>query len=186
MSEWTEENIAALKELHAKGCTFSQIARDKRVGRRTRNACIGKALRLGLTQRGADFGRSTAAITARMKAPPKPKAALKAPEVKKPPNGVNAPNKAAIKPAAPESIRQSIPDQRAEDLLRTDLVQLLDLKAHHCRWPIGNPGDDRFGFCGHAKQGERPYCSLHSAIAFQPTPVRNSTKELIRSVRRFA
>ncbi|MFN3858143.1 MAG: GcrA family cell cycle regulator [Caulobacter sp.] len=90
------------------------------------------------------------------------------------------------KAAAPEAIRQSIPDQRAEDLSRTDLVQLLDLKAHHCRWPIGNPGDDRFGFCGHAKQGERPYCSLHSATAFQPTPVRNSTKELIRSVRRFA
>lgn len=45
MRSWPAEKTAKLKRLHGEGLTFSQIA--KRMGK-TRNACIGKANRLGL------------------------------------------------------------------------------------------------------------------------------------------
>ncbi|MFN3858144.1 MAG: GcrA family cell cycle regulator [Caulobacter sp.] len=188
---WTERRTAVLEELWMAGVSAILIGKALSV---TRSMVVGKAYRMKLTERGRASPPIVQERVQIVKPGPKPKAEskprvrrpLKAPPVKPDRNQGNTASLKIAKAAAPEAIRQSIPDQRAEDLSRTDLVQLLDLKAHHCRWPIGNPGDDRFGFCGHAKQGERPYCSLHSATAFQPTPVRNSTKELIRSVRRFA
>jgi hypothetical protein len=45
MSAWTDEKIAALSDLHKRGFSFSHIAGE--VGM-TRNACIGRANRMGL------------------------------------------------------------------------------------------------------------------------------------------
>lgn len=47
-SQWTDERVALLKELHGKGHSFSMIARELGT---TRNAVIAKADRLGLTHR---------------------------------------------------------------------------------------------------------------------------------------
>lgn len=46
---WTPDRIAQLKKLHADGLSFAQIAR--KIGGISRNAAIGKALRLGLPVR---------------------------------------------------------------------------------------------------------------------------------------
>src|SRR5262245_52186302 len=48
-SGWTEERIELLKKCHAEGLSASQSA--ARIGGVTRNACIGKLHRLGLTGR---------------------------------------------------------------------------------------------------------------------------------------
>jgi GcrA cell cycle regulator len=45
---WTDERTALLKQHLADGLSFSQIA--ARLGGCSRNACIGKAARLGLSQ----------------------------------------------------------------------------------------------------------------------------------------
>lgn len=37
-----------------------------------------------------------------------------------------------------------------------------------CRWPIGHPGDAGFRFCREPRQGAKPYCDRHSALAYQP------------------
>lgn len=53
-------------------------------------------------------------------------------------------------------------------------LQVTDLTAHTCRWPIGDPRDPDFCFCGHLPKGgkftgapgESPYCEFHANIAY--------------------
>jgi GcrA cell cycle regulator len=44
-------------------------------------------------------------------------------------------------------------------------ISLEDLKRDQCRWPIGDPKNDDFGFCG-AKKSGKVYCKKHNAIAY--------------------
>jgi GcrA cell cycle regulator len=50
---------------------------------------------------------------------------------------------------------------------------LLDLGAHDCRWPIGEPRQPGFHFCGEPQAAGRPYCALHWQMAFQPARPRH-------------
>lgn len=43
---------------------------------------------------------------------------------------------------------------------------LVDLGAHNCRWPHGDPKDDRFGFCGQPAVEGKPYCAAHCRRAY--------------------
>lgn len=36
----------------------------------------------------------------------------------------------------------------------------------HCKWPIGDPRTDRFGFCTKESLPGRPYCADHCAQAY--------------------
>lgn len=40
-----------------------------------------------------------------------------------------------------------------------------------CRWPIGDPDDDDFGFCGKPADlaERRPYCVAHHRLAYEPS-----------------
>lgn len=51
---WTEDEIATLKRMVAQGDTYSRIQRH--IPNKTRNACIGKALRLGLIKGPSSAG----------------------------------------------------------------------------------------------------------------------------------
>ena len=46
-------------------------------------------------------------------------------------------------------------------------VRLIDARAHHCRWPIGDPRDvDGFRFCGEEVTAVGgPYCNHHRRLA---------------------
>lgn len=52
------------------------------------------------------------------------------------------------------------------------LVMSVDsLDKHHCRWPIGDPGDELFGFCGKDKHHPRlSYCKNHMLRSLPPPP----------------
>jgi GcrA cell cycle regulator len=45
---------------------------------------------------------------------------------------------------------------------------LLDLSAATCRWPVGEPGEPDFAFCGAAPFKGYPYCVAHCLIAYRP------------------
>ncbi len=45
-------------------------------------------------------------------------------------------------------------------------VGLLDLKMNSCRWPIGDPKDADFHFCGATTSTGKPYCPEHCKIAY--------------------
>ncbi|MBB4200856.1 hypothetical protein CCR94_16100 [Rhodoblastus sphagnicola] len=48
-------------------------------------------------------------------------------------------------------------------------VALNDLTATSCRWPIGDPRSEDFGFCGAPKAiGDQPYCPSCRRLAYAP------------------
>lgn len=65
------------------------------------------------------------------------------------------------------------------------LATVLTLEAHMCKWPIGDPADDSFTFCGRRKE-RAGYCAGHAERAFAPPSKRRTATELIRSTRRYA
>lgn len=51
--------------------------------------------------------------------------------------------------------------------------RLMDLRTNTCRWPIGEPEDKDFHFCGKQTVTGKPYCSDHCQEAY------TSLKELM-------
>lgn len=154
MSGWTFERDELLRKLWADGLSGSQIA--TRLGGVTRNAVIGKVHRLGLPARAA---RKNRIYTPRRRAvsslfrPTRTQLPQKRATAPRPTKSVARKESLAIMASLPE-----IPAA-----LRVDL---LDLRDHMCRWPIGDPKDESFHFCGRYKNGG-PYCGPHSNVAFQ-------------------
>ena len=42
---------------------------------------------------------------------------------------------------------------------------LMELTSTSCRWPIGDPRDAEFRFCGARKEIEDSYCATHHAMS---------------------
>lgn len=64
-----------------------------------------------------------------------------------------------------------VPTPRAPyvEKLKPLVKSVMQLKAHHCRWPIGELGSPDFGFCGRPKekgddnvQKQTSYCACHN------------------------
>jgi hypothetical protein len=56
-------------------------------------------------------------------------------------------------------------------------VTFAQLEPHHCRWPIGDPRQSDFRFCGCKRLTGKPYCEEHVVKAGKmyesgSTPVR--------------
>jgi hypothetical protein len=65
-------------------------------------------------------------------------------------------------------------------------IVTLSLGGHlsMCRWPIGDPAQPDFRFCGAKKlPGEGPYCACHAGIAYQ---TQHNRRREPRSQRRLA
>ncbi len=180
---WTDERVDKLKELWAEGMSASQIA--KVMGGVTRNAVIGKVHRLGLSNRGPghEDGRpvepvAAAGAPAAPAAPPAPEPAPASAEETLP---APAPRRAApvIRDATqPRAPGAPTPEEEAARATLAEIekfarrVTLLELTERTCKWPIGDPTDDDFAFCGLACVPGKPYCQHHVAVAFQPMSSR--------------
>ena len=49
-------------------------------------------------------------------------------------------------------------------------VALTDLTPCMCRWPLGDPHDKDFRYCGKPKAARGAYCEAHARKAYLPTP----------------
>ena len=49
-----------------------------------------------------------------------------------------------------------------------------NLEAKDCRWPIGDPRQEDFHFCGAHRMPGRPYCELHWRMSLQPERTREA------------
>ncbi len=170
---WTEERVAELKKLWAEGHSASQIA--KRLGSVTRNAVIGKVHRLGLS------GRATPSRP--VKRPPR----LARPKPQPMPRQGNVRGAVAVReatqPAPLPEVETNIEPQR---LPNGDMVTVLTVKDSMCKWPIGDPAEATFGFCGHATQENSPYCAEHARVAFQPAKKRERRAREFDYIQRLA
>jgi GcrA cell cycle regulator len=55
-------------------------------------------------------------------------------------------------------------------------VQIMELRESMCKWPIGDPTHAEFVFCGADCNFGTPYCTHHSAIAYQPASERRRVR----------
>lgn len=133
---WTDDRVAVLKKLWGEGKTAAEIAKE--LGGVTRNAVIGKAHRLKLSNRVSPIQQN------KKVAAPKPQ------------------NQNTQTPVQPRKrIKEVIDDDR-------ERIPLTDLNAGECRWPMGDPREANFGFCGCKALPSLPYCLEHSQVAYQP------------------
>ncbi|MCF8483457.1 MAG: GcrA family cell cycle regulator [Rhodospirillum sp.] len=62
----------------------------------------------------------------------------------------------------PSPIKRTKKEVKPEPKIRS----VVDLSAHTCRWPIGDPREPGFHFCGKPSIPSKPYCSEHASIAY--------------------
>jgi GcrA cell cycle regulator len=146
---WTDARIEHVKALWAEGRPASEIA--GLLGEVTRNAVIGKVHRLGLA------GRKT---TSRKPLPrrtfPRRNRSGRV-ERRQPPTRFMRPT--ALPPTPPPPVAAL-------------MLPLRQLRDDQCRWPVGDPREAGFGFCGCQKAAGVPYCAHHAAIAYNPAASR--------------
>jgi GcrA cell cycle regulator len=56
-------------------------------------------------------------------------------------------------------------------------ASILTLTDRVCKWPIGDPRQPDFHFCGRASAEGLPYCAEHARRAYQPPARRANEKE---------
>jgi len=146
---WTDDRVSLLTKLWGEGHTAAEIA--KKLGDVTRNAVIGKAHRLKLSNRASPIQQNK-----------KPANTNKTVARKAPAEKIKAPSARAISKAEIEKVANTSVSKDGK------LYSLLELQPRQCRWPCGDPKEaESFGFCGSEGMPGLPYCEEHSKIAYQ-------------------
>lgn len=162
---WTDERIERLKKLWGDGLSASQIAAE--LGGVTRNAVIGKVHRLQLSGR---VKTTATTIQRNRKAAARPVARTAVRTVVASRGNlalvqtVEAEEVVAYRPAA----EVVVPISRR--------ISIMELREDTCRWPLGDPMQPEFVFCGGDCDVGKPYCTAHSAVAFQPSIERRRAR----------
>lgn len=193
--DWDDAAVDTLKDLWRRGFSASKIAWQLGYPV-TRSAVLGKIHRLGLTERlklppaGRPkrsqrphtertirlIRRAQTAATSkygigssekvRASVGPKPVTVAKSAQAPSPTPAVKA---RAKKPAPIEDgieyapIPDSLDDQ---DIPIAQRKTLFELTAETCRFPVGQPGEGSFFFCGAPPARGLPYCAPHSDRCF--------------------
>jgi GcrA cell cycle regulator len=154
---WAREHCDALRDYHAKGMSFAEIAEAINAKFKTaysRNAAIGRARRMGL----ADPNRP------------------------KPPPKASAPQLHRIRERQAESWLLMPVFEPAETVkLRcVDIdprhLSLIDLEPGDCRYPYGGDEEgEAITFCGHPRRRGSSYCTAHFHLSRGPGTVAERT-----------
>ena len=137
---WTDENVAILRQLVQDGASANEAG--IRLGC-SRNAAIGKASRLDLVFHSDVRGRSTSQKVAGKDHPKR---------------------KPYVKRQKQEAVAEEIIPVPVPVSLGISLVALTD---DTCRWPLGYPTEETFGFCGNESPIDSPYCNFHHRMAYR-------------------
>lgn len=167
---WTDEMVDQLRAMWAEGLTTGEIGKRLSV---SKNSIVGKVHRLGLSGRPSPIKKKEVTPSTEVEAEAKPakekiqkeKTEIKTPKVKaETPAAESAPQAEAktIERIAP-TVSPSIPRSN------NGKTMLTDLDNHTCRWPLGDPKDENFHFCGKKVRIGQTYCDEHSAVAYVKT-----------------
>lgn len=166
---WTDEMVEDLKKMWKEGLTTGEIGKRLNV---SKNSIVGKVHRLGLSGRPSPIKKKDEEPKA-----PKAKPAKAAPaETKAAEKKSAAPLKETFeqRPAAPapepKAKAASFHPMPAKNPVHKGghhhNLSLTELDNHTCRWPVGDPKDAGFHFCGKKVRLGQTYCEEHSAIAY--------------------
>lgn len=157
---WTDDRIETLVRMWGEGFSGSEIAVTLGGGV-TRNGVIGKVHRMGLAERKTRPANPKPKAHGN-KGRPKANAIVARAEQRR----AEAAKPARVQRMA-EPVETPLDDGETDGVDVTGLLGILQLTEHTCKWPIGDPKDKRFGFCGaHSEEG-KPYCADHAARAYQ-------------------
>lgn len=145
---WTDRMVEELKSLWQTGLTTSEIAKKLGV---SKNSIVGKVHRLSLSGRPSPIKK---------KEEIKKTKAIKIKRAEKKPVAAPEPKE------APAPAEKALPEKHIKNEEKSDIVRLTDLDNHTCRWPLGDPKDENFHFCGKKTRTGQTYCDEHSAIAY--------------------
>jgi GcrA cell cycle regulator len=144
---WTTERVQRLQSCLSAGLTCSQIAAEIGV---TRNAVIGKISRLGLST-----GKRPAAIARRMR----DESARNGGRTTRLVRLLRAVHAQMVTAAPREAAQEPVASARRRSLM--------ELNGCQCRWPLGDPGNAGFAFCGNDAVEGFSYCAGHARIAYR-------------------
>lgn len=174
---WPRERKRRLVTLWHGGHSFTEIGRSMGC---SKNAAIGQGRRIGLPLREAngaekiERGRLRALAKTRRRTEAEQRRA-RARE-----------DKARVDAARPPRRERSrLPDDiKAALALEGTEPDLVRLDNRRCRWPVGDPLQPGFAYCGRCKPDDRtrPYCEAHEAAAVNPRALSPSRFE--RSLRK--
>ena len=138
---WTQAENETLRELWAQKLSAAEIMQH--LPGRTRNSILGRIHRLGLSS-------------------PKPNKFH--PGAPKP--------KVKISPTRTYPTRPPIPMPALRDAPAVPrFIGIMDLADATCRYPMGEPTDDTFAYCGNHTQAGSSYCAAHHSLCYRPSPV---------------
>ena len=137
---WNQQKVDNLKKLWSEGVATSRIGEQLGF---TKNAVIGKAFRLGLERRQNSRkktaqSQSVSSVTMYRE--------------------TNAPNNSHITP------KREVTRRREKFSFKKSIVGTGSFKS--CQWPIGDPLEEGFHYCGGQNIPTKPYCIEHYKKAY--------------------
>lgn len=163
--DWSDERVELLRKLWSDGLSASQVAAELGPGI-TRNAVIGKIHRLGLAERA----KAPRTQRPRVATTPRPARQDRTRSV------LHGDLTLAFTPHVPAA--RPLASEEEAVIPVSERVALLELRERMCRWPMGDPMNDEFRFCGGKSTiGGGPYCAYHARVAYQPSQDRRRNRE---------
>jgi Uncharacterized protein conserved in bacteria len=166
MSTWTDERMEQLRQLWTEGHSAATIAGMLGNGI-TKNAVIGKIHRLKINTAGGQ--RQSRPKTERVRKPSTPRT-------------ISTARRATVKLAA-RSVSMIAAGSEYREQPETFVLPetthfgsgaIKYLTESTCKWPVGDPLQPDFRFCGGPSADGSPYCTHHHARAYHPADGRRS------------
>jgi GcrA cell cycle regulator len=161
--DWSEARIALLRQRWSEGLSASTIAKELGLGV-SRCAVLGKVHRLKLVQ--PDFKKGHPRKERARKRPPRPTARSRRTGARAPSQLMAAFYALGLDAFFGEPDIRTVHQHAGKAF--GPACGLLDLTAATCRWPVGEPGEADFIFCGAVPFKRYPYCIGHCLIAYRP------------------
>jgi GcrA cell cycle regulator len=169
---WTDERVEQLKQHWMEGKSASQIASLLGHGL-TRNAIIGKVHRLGLAGRT----RSPNSVLSHPRQSAASHGAHRSAALRATPAAPRLTRGATALAVAPQLLVEAEPETFESVVLPMSLrVTIVELKEAMCRWPLGDPANPDFRYCG-SPAASGPYCVHHGRLAYQPANDRRRERD---------
>jgi GcrA cell cycle regulator len=162
---WTPERIDELKRLWDAGHSASEIGKKLGV---SKNAVVGKAHRLKLSARPSPIKRGGPSTTRRRPAAAQRQAAARAATSSPLLNGsaTTTATPSGGKAVSSSPFAAEAPSRSPAPSYTPSRASRKAAGSQTCAWPIGDPGDPEFRFCGEKSVPGKPYCEAHCAQAY--------------------
>lgn len=158
---WTEQMVEDLRTMWKQGLTTAEIGKRLNV---TKNSIVGKVHRLGLSGRPSPIKKKNEeAVSAESQ---KTAEAAQSASAKKEDVASQKKENAKIENSVVHEVKAPVQSAPKFDPAKKGMMSLMDLDNHTCRWPLGDPKDENFHFCGRKVKIGQTYCEEHANIAY--------------------